>query len=48
LSPDCKHETVNLFRWEKNHREKQTISFGDLQALGVEKDTLVNGGVQKL
>ena len=42
------HETSNLFRREKKHHEKKVISFGYLQALGVENGTLVNAGVQKL
>jgi len=42
------HEAIYLFRCEKKHHEKQVISFGYLQALGVVNDILVNGGVQKL
>ena len=42
------HETINLFRCEKKHHEKQVTSFSYLQALGVENDTMLNGGVQKL
>jgi len=41
-------QTIDLFRCEKKHHEKQVISFAYHQALGVENDTLVNGGVQKL
>jgi len=32
----------------KKHHEKQAISFGYLQALGVENDTFANGGEQNL
>jgi len=41
------HETIDLFRCVKKHHEKQVISFRYLQAFGIDKDTLVNGEVQK-
>ena len=41
------HKTINLLRWTKHH-EKQEISFGYLQALGVKNNILVNGRMQKL
>jgi len=37
-------ETIDLFRCEKNHHEKQVFSFGFLQGSGAEIDTLVTAG----
>ena len=41
------HETFDLLVWEKKRKEKLIIGFDYLQALGLQNDTLVNGGVQK-
>ena len=37
----------STYVWKKHH-EKQIISFGYLQALGVENVTFANGGVREL